>query len=43
MKSSEERDVYKRQERNGIKIGDKVTGINDPNNGDPEVDMEIVG
>ena len=30
-------------ERNGIKIGDKVTGINDPNNGDPEVDMEIVG
>ena len=30
-------------ERNGIKIGDKITGINDPNNGDPEVDMEIVG
>ena len=30
-------------ERNGIKIGDKITGINDPNNDDPEVDMEIVG
>ena len=30
-------------EKNGLKIGDKVTGINDPNNGDPEVDMEIVG
>ena len=30
-------------ERNGVKIGDKITGINDPNNGDPEVDMEIVG
>ena len=30
-------------ERNGLKIGDKITGINDPNNDDPEVDMEIVG
>ena len=30
-------------ERNGIKIGDKITGINDPNNDDPEVAMEIVG
>ena len=30
-------------ERNGLKIGDKITGINDPNNNDPEVDMEIVG
>ena len=30
-------------EKNGLKIGDKVTGINDPNNDDPEVDMEIVG
>ena len=30
-------------ERNGVKIGDKITGINDPNNDDPEVDMEIVG
>ena len=30
-------------EKNGLKIGDKVSGINDPNNGDPEVDMEIVG
>ncbi|MBE5063887.1 ABC transporter permease [Lachnospiraceae bacterium DSM 108991] len=30
-------------EQNGIKIGDKITGINDPYNDDPEVDMEIVG
>ena len=30
-------------EKNGLKLGDKVSGINDPNNGDPEVDMEIVG
>lgn len=30
-------------EQNGLKIGDKITGINDPNNDDPEVDMEIVG
>ena len=30
-------------ERNGLKIGDKITGINHPNNDDPEVDMEIVG
>ena len=30
-------------EKNGLKLGDKVSGINDPNNDDPEVDMEIVG
>jgi putative ABC transport system permease protein len=30
-------------EQNGVKIGDKVTGINDPYNDDPEVAMEIVG
>ena len=30
-------------EKNGLKLGDKVSGINDPNNNDPEVDMEIVG
>ena len=30
-------------EKNGLKIGDKVSGINDPGNDDPEVDMEIVG
>ena len=30
-------------EQNGVKIGDKITGINDPYNDDPEVDMEIVG
>ena len=30
-------------EKNGVKLGDKVSGINDPNNNDPEVDMEIVG
>ncbi len=30
-------------EKNGLKIGDKVTGINDPYNDDPEVAMEIVG
>ena len=32
-----------RAEKNGLKIGDKVTGINDPYNDDPEVAMEIVG
>ncbi|MFR8873537.1 MAG: hypothetical protein ACLVHV_08735 [Oscillospiraceae bacterium] len=29
--------------RMGWKSADKVIGINDPNNDDPEVDMEIVG
>lgn len=32
-----------RAEQNGLKIGSKVNGINDPYTDDPEVNMEIVG
>ena len=32
-----------RAEQNGLKVGSKVVGINDPYTDDPEVDMEIVG
>lgn len=30
-------------EKNGLKLGDKVSGINDPYADDPEVEMELVG
>ena len=33
----------KRAEQNGLEVGSKVVGINDPYTDDPEVDMEIVG
>ncbi|MBS6678945.1 MAG: ABC transporter permease [Clostridiales bacterium] len=32
-----------RAEQNGLEVGSKVVGINDPYTDDPEVDMEIVG
>ena len=32
-----------RVEKNGLKLGDKVFGINDPYADDPEVEMELVG
>ena len=32
-----------RVEKNGLKLGDKVSGINDPYADDPEVEMELVG
>ena len=32
-----------RAEKNGLKLGDKVSGINNPYADDPEVEMELVG